>query len=64
LLFNLTLLILSTPYAKDKFGIVFGVANKGSIAWATAQALHEPGANLAFTYQGGDRRGLKSKLSA
>src|SRR5687768_17396434 len=37
---------------KDKFGIVFGVANKRSIAWATAQALHEAGARLAFTYQG------------
>jgi len=36
----------------DKFGIVFGVANKRSIAWATAQALHEAGARLAFTYQG------------
>src|ERR1041384_1520617 len=37
---------------KDKNGIIFGVANKRSIAWATAQALHEAGANLAFTYQG------------
>ena len=36
----------------DKFGIVFGVANKRSIAWATAQALSEAGARLAFTYQG------------
>jgi len=38
---------------KDKRGIIFGVANKRSIAWATAQALHEMGARLAFTYQGG-----------
>jgi enoyl-[acyl-carrier protein] reductase I len=37
---------------KDKFGIIFGVANKRSIAWATAQALHGAGARLAFTYQG------------
>jgi enoyl-[acyl-carrier protein] reductase I len=37
---------------KDKFGIIFGVANKRSIAWATAQALSEAGARLAFTYQG------------
>jgi enoyl-[acyl-carrier protein] reductase I len=37
---------------QDKFGIIFGVANKRSIAWATAQALHEAGARLAFTYQG------------
>ena len=33
-------------------GIIFGVANKRSIAWATAQALHQAGARLAFTYQG------------
>ena len=37
---------------QNKFGIVFGVANKRSIAWATAQALNEAGARLAFTYQG------------
>ena len=37
---------------EDKFGIIFGVANKRSIAWATAQALSEAGARLAFTYQG------------
>jgi len=37
---------------QDKFGIIFGVANKRSIAWATAQALTEAGARLAFTYQG------------
>lgn len=37
---------------KDKFGIVFGVANKRSIAWASAQELHAAGARLAFTYQG------------
>src|SRR5256712_3617796 len=36
----------------NKQGIIFGVANKRSIAWATAQALHEAGAKLAFAYQG------------
>jgi enoyl-[acyl-carrier protein] reductase I len=35
-----------------KFGLVFGVANKRSIAWAIAQAWHREGARLAFTYQG------------
>src|SRR5215208_7820029 len=35
-----------------KNGIIFGVANKRSIAWATALALHEAGARLAFTFQG------------
>jgi len=36
---------------QDKNGIIFGVANKRSIAWATAQALNDAGARLAFTYQ-------------
>ncbi len=35
-----------------KTGIVFGVANKRSIAWAIAQAWAQAGARLAFTYQG------------
>ena len=35
-----------------KIGLVVGVANKRSIAWAIAQAWHEAGAKLAFTYQG------------
>src|SRR5712671_1287705 len=35
-----------------KSGVVFGVANKRSIAWAIAQAWHKAGAKLAFTYQG------------
>ena len=35
-----------------KIGLVVGVANKRSIAWAIAQAWHKAGARLAFTYQG------------
>src|SRR5213593_3163694 len=35
-----------------KTGIIFGVANKRSIAWAIAQAWARAGATLAFTYQG------------
>ena len=35
-----------------KTGLVVGVANKRSIAWAIAQAWAEAGARLAFTYQG------------
>ncbi len=35
-----------------KIGLVFGVANKRSIAWAIAQAWSREGATLAFTYQG------------
>ncbi|MFQ5793960.1 MAG: enoyl-ACP reductase [Candidatus Bipolaricaulia bacterium] len=33
-------------------GLIFGVANKRSIAWTIAQALHTAGARLAFTYEG------------
>ncbi|MDB6020894.1 MAG: Enoyl-[acyl-carrier-protein] reductase [Pedosphaera sp.] len=40
------------PELSGKLGIVFGVANKRSIAWAIAQAWHKAGARLAFTYQG------------
>ncbi len=42
-----------------KCGVVFGVANKRSIAWAIAEAWHKEGAKLAFTYQG---ERLKSKV--
>ena len=35
-----------------KTGLVVGVANKRSIAWAIAQALSARGARLAITYQG------------
>jgi enoyl-[acyl-carrier protein] reductase I len=35
-----------------KRGLVMGVANKNSIAWAIAQQLAAQGAELAFTYQG------------
>ncbi|MGH7977116.1 MAG: enoyl-ACP reductase FabI [Limisphaerales bacterium] len=37
---------------EGKTGIVFGVANKRSIAWAIAQAWAREGAKLAFTFQG------------
>ncbi len=33
-------------------GLVMGVANERSIAWGIAKAMHEAGAELAFTYQG------------
>ena len=36
---------------KGKSAVVFGVANKRSIAWAIAQGLHTAGVNLAITYQ-------------
>ena len=40
------------PLLEGKTGIVFGVANHRSIAWAIAQAWAREGARLAFTYQG------------
>src|SRR5678815_1716993 len=35
-----------------KIGLVFGVANKRSIAWAIAKAWAAAGARLIFNYQG------------
>ena len=37
---------------KGKRGIIMGVANKNSIAWAIAQQLHAQGAEIIFTYVG------------
>lgn len=37
---------------ENKVGMIFGVANKRSIAWACAEACQKQGARLAFTYQG------------
>jgi enoyl-[acyl-carrier protein] reductase I len=42
----------SSGLLSGKIGLVFGVANKRSIAWAIAQAWSRAGARLAFTYQG------------
>ena len=37
---------------QGKRGLIMGVANDRSIAWGIAKAMHEAGAELAFTYQG------------
>jgi enoyl-[acyl-carrier protein] reductase I len=37
---------------EGKTGIVFGVANKRSLAWAIARRAAEQGARIALTYQG------------
>ena len=40
------------PFSLDgRVAVVFGVANKRSIAWSIAQGLQEAGARLAITYQ-------------
>jgi len=36
---------------EGRVAVVFGVANKRSIAWSIAQGLHSAGAKLAVTYQ-------------
>jgi enoyl-[acyl-carrier protein] reductase I len=36
---------------EGRTAVVFGVANKRSIAWSIAQGLHNAGARLAVTYQ-------------
>lgn len=41
-----------TPLMAGKKGLVMGVANDRSIAWAIAQAAAKHGAELAFTFQG------------
>ena len=47
---------------KGKKGIVFGVANDRSIAWAIAQVLLQSGAKLAVTYQNDRLRPRVEKL--
>jgi enoyl-[acyl-carrier protein] reductase I len=42
----------TSDFLKGKKGIIFGVANKRSIAWSIASALSSHGAQLAFAYQG------------
>ena len=43
---------MSEGILSGKTGVVFGVANKRSIAWAIAKAWHNAGARLIFNYQG------------
>ncbi|HET7208708.1 MAG TPA: enoyl-ACP reductase [Terriglobales bacterium] len=43
-----------------RVAVVFGVANKRSIAWGIAQGLHAAGAKLAITYQN-ERLELEAK---
>lgn len=42
----------SSKPLEGKVGVVFGVANKRSIAWAIARAWRQAGATLIFNYQG------------
>jgi enoyl-[acyl-carrier protein] reductase I len=47
-----------------KHGLIVGVANKRSIAWAIADAAAKAGARLAVTYQGDRLEGNVRELSA
>lgn len=49
---------------ENKIGMIFGVANKRSIAWACADAASAQGARLAFTYQGERLKENVEKLAA
>lgn len=44
--------------------VIFGVANKRSIAWGIAQALQREGAKLAFSYQNDRMASAVEKLAA
>ena len=48
---------------EGKNGIIFGVANDRSIAWAIAQVLQQAGARLAFTYQNERLKDRVAKLA-
>ena len=37
---------------KEKNGIIFGVANKNSIAWGITKKFHEEGATILLCYAG------------
>jgi enoyl-[acyl-carrier protein] reductase I len=43
-----------------KTAVIFGLANKRSIAWGIARQLHEAGATLALCYQN-ERHGLEAR---
>ena len=47
-----------------KKGVVFGVANDRSIAWAITQVLAEAGARVALTYQGDRLKGRVESLAS
>ena len=49
---------------ENKVGMIFGVANKRSIAWACAEACGDSGARMTFTYQGERLKENVEKLTA
>lgn len=49
---------------EEKKGLVLGVANERSIAWAIAKSLYEEGAKICLTYQGEKLKRRIEKLQA
>ncbi len=45
-------MVNAEPLMAGKRGLIMGVANDRSLAWAIAKAVHDQGGQLAFTYQG------------
>ena len=44
--------MIKNSLMNNKKGLVMGIANDRSIAWAIAKKLNEEGAEIALTYQG------------
>jgi len=57
------LLAMSDQPLSGKTAVVFGVANKRSIAWAIAKAWADAGATLIFNYQGDRLKGNVEQLA-
>ena len=55
---------MSTGILEGKVGLVFGVANQRSIAWAIAKAWAAAGAKLIFSYQGERIKGNVEELTS
>lgn len=55
---------MNSKLLEGKVGVVFGVANKRSIAWAIAKAWADAGAKLIFNYQGERLKGNVEDLTS
>ena len=51
-------------FLAGKRALIVGVASPRSIAWGIAQAMHEQGATLAFSYQGDKLQGRAEEMAA
>jgi enoyl-[acyl-carrier protein] reductase I len=51
-------------FLQDKRALIVGVASNRSIAYGVAKAMHEQGAQLAFTYQNDKLKGRVEKIAA